>query len=969
MMKKLVSLLLVIMPAFSALPVSAEEDYIDSGDRTFLSEYVQVLYGEDSVIPMNEVKSVLQTSDRHLWIAGYQGLMRYNGSETRTFEPDDGFPSFKVNILYEDSAGRLWVGTNDSGAAVYENDVFTVYGLADGLPAASVRSIAESSNGTVYLTTTGGIAAISPDGVLTLHPELYDAFSPQIRHIGDNRFVGLLSDGRIVLFDDDKVTKELPAEHFGEAMPYSIFLKSGNLYIGTRGNDVHIADIELSSFKTVTIPLSTHAHFFKDSEERIWVSAVDGAGYFEDDNFTLIDGLIMSNQIECIYEDYEGNFWLGSTRSGLLQLVRGKFTNISFLASLPNYVVNTTAVWNNDLYIGTDSGLVLLQNYTQVENELTELLDTVRIRSIFIDSENRMWICTWGMGVVLVKADGSFDILNEESGIVANRVRCAAEGQNGDIFLGMNGGVSVLRNQQVVKNYTRESGLLNDVILSLSVDSNGLLVAGSDGGGLYIIDGDNIRNYTESDGLAAGVILRAVPDEHGVWISTGNAVCYLDDDGKVRVIDKLELRDDSAFDIKIIGDEIWFLRSKGISICSIKNLLSDEPLVITNLHRRDGLSSPITANSWNALTDDGILYISSSTDVFSINTRSLYQNEIVPVAKIYAIFADGVQVFKEDGEITIGSGTQRLDVHIALLSFASKDGTVSYMLEGFDTEMKTVNRGDVNASFASYTNLGGGKYTFRLLGTNADGLESQEVFLTIYKEYTLIEMPFFLSVLYIAGAGFVALCIWAFVYRKTQVLIRQRQEYKDTAGQIMSVFSTVVDMREEWMQGHSMRVAVYAKRVGQRLGMSESELETLYYSAMLHDIGRAATPEGILNKKGPLTAEEYSIVKEHATISGNLLDNIKIVGDITLGAKYHHERIDGKGYNEGLKGGEIPLMGRIISVCDALDSMLSERPHRRAMSIERVQSELISNAGTQFDERVTAVLFSLISEGEVPLCD
>ena len=104
------------------------------GGRSFLSQYVQTLYDEDSAIPVSEVKSVIQTSDGFLWIAGYQGLMRYNGTETRTYMPEDGFPSFKINTLYEDSRNRLWIGTNDSGVAVFEENVFTVYGNEHGMP-------------------------------------------------------------------------------------------------------------------------------------------------------------------------------------------------------------------------------------------------------------------------------------------------------------------------------------------------------------------------------------------------------------------------------------------------------------------------------------------------------------------------------------------------------------------------------------------------------------------------------------------------------------------------------------------------------------------------------------------------------------------------------------------------------------------------------------------------------------------
>jgi energy-coupling factor transport system substrate-specific component len=967
-MKRAVSLLfaLLLLPA-----VFSSADYGESagGDRIFLSEYVQELYGEDSAIPMIEVKSILQTSDMHLWIAGYQGLMRYNGSESKIFTPEDGFPSFKVNVLFEDSSGRLWIGTNDSGIVYFKNNSFTVYGLAEGLPSASVRDIAECSAGFIYIATAGGIALITPDGELILHPELHSVFSIQLAYAGNGSFICLLNDGRIVTLDNQKMIRELPADHFGAAAPRCIYLRrDGVFFVGTDSSEVYIADSLMSVTMTVeTAGLSPHNDFFEDSEKRLWLVADNGFGYFENHSFIHVDGLIMSNRLETLYEDYEGNLWLGSSRSGLLQLVRGKFTNISFLASLPNLVVNSTAFWNNELYIASDTGLLVLKNYLQTENALTELLDGIRIRSLFIDSKNQLWISTFSeYGVIIARDDGSFVSVNEESGLPSSRVRCVTEAPNGDIYVGLTGGISVIRGGEIIRNYTGADGLSNDMILSLCIDKDGNIVAGSDGGGIYVISGDEIINFNESDGLAAGVILRAVSDGNGIWISTGNAVCYMDDTG-IRVIDKLILYDDSVFDIKIIGDEIWFIRSKSISIGSIGNLLSDDELVITNLRRHDGLSSTVTANSWNALTNDGILYISTTTGVFSINTRAMYKNETVPVAVISALFADGNHVSGgADGSITINSDTQRIDINISLLSFASENGTVSFMLEGFDEEFITTARSD--SPSVSYTNLDGGRYTFHLFGTNADGLQSEIVSLTIYKEYTLLEMPFVRMLMFVVGAGLAALCIWAFVTHKTRGLVKQRQEYKDIAGQIISVFSTVIDMKEEWLHGHSLRVAEYSRKIGQRLALEEHELETLYYAALLHDIGNIAVPASILNKPGTLTEEEFEMVKLHVTIGTDLLAGVNILGDIALGAKYHHERVDGRGYTTGLIGDEIPLIGRIIGVCDAFDSMLSERPFRRAMPVEKAQSELVSNAGKQFDAKITAALISLISEGEVPLC-
>ena len=153
-----------------------------------------------------------------------------------------------------------------------------------------------------------------------------------------------------------------------------------------------------------------------------------------------------------------------------------------------------------------------------------------------------------------------------------------------------------------------------------------------------------------------------------------------------------------------------------------------------------------------------------------------------------------------------------------------------------------------------------------------------------------------------------------------------------------------------------------------RFGVYQRAISTIAeLDAAVEDLDTFFHPESILNKNGPLTSEEYEIVKRHVSIGESLLRDIDIMGDISIGVKHHHERVDGKGYAGGLRGDEIPMTAKIINVCNALDRMLTDQPFRKAFSIERAQSELVSNAGTQFDERITAILISLICGGAIPI--
>ena len=151
------------------------------------------------------------------------------------------------------------------------------------------------------------------------------------------------------------------------------------------------------------------------------------------------------------------------------------------------------------------------------------------------------------------------------------------------------------------------------------------------------------------------------------------------------------------------------------------------------------------------------------------------------------------------------------------------------------------------------------------------------------------------------------------------------------------------------------------------MGFEEDKTENLYYTALLHDIGKIGIPDSILKKEGRLTDEEYEVIKKHSAIGGEILECISIINEIKEGAAFHHEKYDGTGYNTGLKGEHIPITARIICVADAFDAMATTRPYRQQRSPEYIISELKTNEGTQFDPLIAEVLIGLINSGEIKI--
>lgn len=180
----------------------------------------------------------------------------------------------------------------------------------------------------------------------------------------------------------------------------------------------------------------------------------------------------------------------------------------------------------------------------------------------------------------------------------------------------------------------------------------------------------------------------------------------------------------------------------------------------------------------------------------------------------------------------------------------------------------------------------------------------------------------------------------------------------------ISTIANIIDAKDEYTQGHSRRVAEYATLLASKLGYSDDEVEKVRYIALMHDIGKIGIPDSVLKKPDRLTDEEYEIMKHHVDIGDRILHEYTVITDLFKGAKYHHERYDGKGYTEGLKGEEIPEIARIICLADSYDAMTSSRVYRPRMTKQQAIDELRRNSGTQFDPAMTEVFIQALNEME-----
>mgnify|MGYP005842406723 CR=1 FL=1 len=199
---------------------------------------------------------------------------------------------------------------------------------------------------------------------------------------------------------------------------------------------------------------------------------------------------------------------------------------------------------------------------------------------------------------------------------------------------------------------------------------------------------------------------------------------------------------------------------------------------------------------------------------------------------------------------------------------------------------------------------------------------------------------------------------------RTKQLDGKNHELRTAYIQTIRALAEAIDAKDAYTRGHSERVAVYASRLGRQMGLRTDLIERIYFAGLLHDVGKIGVPDAIITKPDRLTPEEYEEIKKHPEIGAKILEPVEFLHSIVPCVRHHHEWYDGcsAGYPDRLAGDQIPLPSRVIVVADTVEAMTSDRPYRKALSIEIVVDELRKYSGTQFDPVVVDAFLRLLEE-------
>ena len=956
-------------------------DPTSSGDG-----FSAVLYDNTNGLPTSEANAIAETEEGFIWIGSYSGLIRYDGNTFERIDSTTGVAS--VVSLYVDSKNRLWVGTNDNGIALMEKGVFRLFGTEDGLSSYSIRSIVDDGKGNIYIATAQGISIIDADmNVKKLDEvQINNEYINELRITEGGTIYGKTSDGDIFTIDDGRLSNFYNGSKLGIGNIKSILpdpYNDGYLFIGTEQSKIyhgHLSNGFVDNIEYDVSPLETVTSMEIYNGD-VWVCSDRGIGVINSSGFHKLENLPVNNSIDQMLVDYEGNLWFTSSRQGVMKIVPNQFTDLFKKYNLESTVVNSTCICNGNLFVATDTGLIVLGSDGKVKEsvpieligeqkeefssctDLIELLKGCRIRSIIRDSKDRIWISTYSKCGLVMYDNGNVIRFDADMGMPSNKIRAIYENSSGQILVACSGGLAVIENDKIVDKYTEDVGLNNIEVLTVSQTDSGDIIIGTNGSGIYIIKDHKIRNLGKKDGLWSEVIMRLKRDRVRdiYWIVTSNSIAYMTSDYSIHTVANFPYSNN--FDLyQNSQDEMWILASNGIYVSATEDLIKNKAVNPVFFSRANGLPCITTANSYSDISSDGNIYIAGSTGVAKVNIEKAFLDVSKIKMAVPYVSADGVLIYPDSsGKITIPSDTNRLTIYSYVFTYSLSNPKVTYWLKGFDDQQTTIFRSEMEP--LDYTNLDGGNYHFHMVLRDAVGNGDKEIDVLIVKEKAYYEKTWFKLLLAFLILGTVFIVIKLAVRRKTHSLLKKEEQNKLFVREMTQAFAKTIDMKDRYTNGHSERVAKYTAMLAEELGYSEEDVEKYFNIALLHDIGKISIPPEVLNKEGKLTDEEFKIIKSHSARGYQVLKDISIMPELAIGAGAHHERPDGKGYPKGLHGEEIPRVAQIIAVADTFDAMYSDRPYRKRMNFEKVVSIIKEVSGTQLTEDVVDAFLRIVERG------
>ena len=788
----IVALLLIpaVIPGQGAYSVHAKGKkvgggYAASGQITKMGCTAEI-YDATNGLDTSDANYIMGASDGYIWIGGYSGIFRYDGTDFERLDTSDGLTSGRG--IFEDSKGRIWVGTNDNGVVLIEGDKRTQYTYKDGLPSSSIRVFAEDKNGNVLIATTAGVAYVNPEGNLNLIND-YRINEERVLRLEadkDGRIFGQTKNGIVFAIDDCKVTEVHDGEELGTGKITSILPdpdRAGKLFICTDTGSYYYGDFgdDADHMKRVSVSPISNIHWISYDCGRLWISSTDMIGYVDkEDKFHVLEDLPMNSSIEMTTSDYQGNLWACSSTQGVMKIVANNFVDITGKSGVSPEVTNAVCMHDGKIYAGTDNGLyIFLSDNRPVFNNLTKYIGNARVRCIMEDWDKNLWISTYSndMGLICYSEDEQITAYTTDNGLPHNEIRSTTQAKDGTILVCTNGGLAFIKDGEVVRTIgSNAEGVKNSIFFNAVEDEDGTIYVGTDGDGIYAFKGNEIEKIGRDEGLTSDVIIRIKWDNtHGLyWIITSNSIQYMKGNDLHTVT---SFPYNNNYDMYIDEDDnAWILSSYGLYKVNVHNLINNRIEDFRIYTIENGLPYTITSNSFSFLGSDGILYMAGRYGVIKANIKVTSEDEPDIKIAVSSVYCGNERIIPdENGRYNIPATDERIVISAAVMDYTMFNPKVRMYLEGQEDSGLTVQRSDL--SKLEYTGLSYGDYKLHIQVLDVNNVDvKQEAVYDILKSPRFTELLTVRIMLFILVALLVGFIVYKVMH--ATVINNQYEEIK-----------------------------------------------------------------------------------------------------------------------------------------------------------------------------------------------
>ena len=981
---------------FSLLLVTTLAESVPTGStsssKSFMSDKTEV----EVDLEVSGAEDICQTDDGYVWIAQYSGLTRYDSRESVTYkgfkENDQKYDIINVRALAA-KGNTLYIATYRN-LFVYKDYEFSYININAG----AIKDIVlDEVNDLLYISSVDEGAT------------LYDINS------GTASKLPFLETGNV-----NDIALDIERDTYYYHTDLGVYDKAGQeIYLNPRVLDVYsygnvlcmgcddglIKRYDMANhifLEDITVHDQINKLLYSPEDDILFVACENNGLYcitFSEGTPRIASAgeLNNKNQLVDLMIDYQGNLWIAShfagssgvsiiTKNALLDLLYDDQT----WKSVPEIDRGVLAVerYENALYIVSSKyiyiydlkeGMIVSENV--IMDKIDEYATTNGITYSPKDVEvfnNKIYFAITGIGLVEYNPSSNNVTIYDVSYMTAHLDKLV-----GDPDLAIIGAMRSLRafDNYLAAGYSR--GIVKfdgekfsvlytgpTSVLYLSKFPNGQL-AYNRTAGIFLVS-DDFETITQVPTIQGveGNVLKFLVDGNSVYYNLNSRLFKVELRSGRNIHKEITVPHikGSIVEIsKISYSSSFGLRRNKYVIASqtqiyIADSLDAETLTDYEFYDSTNGLKTIAANTSGYYDEADQKYYFQSTSGIFVYDFNEERNVSVPVKiDAHSVTVDGVDYYGNN--IHVGSDTYRITINLSIFGFKPNKGySVYYKMDGVDKDYHLMGGDDYSINF---TNLRGGKYKFHAYAIDEYGQKSNEIYLSINKDKKIVEYAWFWIVIGVLVLAVVIAAAFFIIQLRTRRALRKQLEYKHITVESIQAIARTIDAKDEYTNGHSTRVGYYSRVIAEQLGMHKDVLDNMYYIALLHDIGKIAIPDKILNKPGRLTDEEFVIMKSHTTRGAKILKGISTIPHIVEGAKYHHERWDGRGYPDGLKGEEIPYVARIICCADCIDAMATKRVYKEPIPIEEIAKEFERCAGTNFDPHIAKVVVHMIQTGKL----